>query len=106
MAFSSLTSSTQTADAFEIETPIDSTERSKWYGDYKKGQQPPYKNKYPIFQRPPNETPLLFEDIDDWETFKQDFVIPIRYPLITTVQKQEERQALQEEMQRGRWMHL
>jgi hypothetical protein len=68
------------ANALTPETPPNDTERGKYpYGH--PGKQPPYADRFPFFERPPDDTPLVFEDIENWERLKYELIMsPTRYP--------------------------
>jgi len=50
-----------------VESPDSLHERLKWRGN------PPYMNEYPVFQKPPAETPIIFENLHDWDWFKAKY---------------------------------
>src|SRR5271170_4320719 len=37
--------------------------------------KPQYLNEYPVFQKPPPETPIIFENFQDWHRFKARYQI-------------------------------
>jgi hypothetical protein len=75
--------------ADQVETPTDPAERRKWYGYGRKRGEPPYADQYPRFQRPPDETTIVFDMIDHWNVRKIGFMDPVRYPTPGYVQHTE-----------------
>jgi hypothetical protein len=41
--------------------------------------KPHYLNEYPVFQKPPPETPIIFENFQDWHRFKARYQNRYKY---------------------------
>ena len=62
-----------TVSSDTLERPENILDMFKWW------DKPPYLDEYPVFQKPPPETPIIFENLQDWDRFKARYQNRYKY---------------------------